>query len=164
MAEGIIPDEGLAGTLLRTLNPAGVSPGSWRLILWVNDLTPDKDTVVADLVPATWLGYSFVTLDQTKWTAPDVSDGCATSYYDTAPLVWWVTGGPTETNYGYALIDTGPNVIRFVQRFDDSDLAPVVPGSRVVLLPTYTITSAACPGSEMVLAAARRSRRRKKRA
>lgn len=160
MPEGIIPDEGLAGTLQRTLNPAGVSAGSWRLILWVNDLVPDAGTVVADLTPASWLGYSFVTLDQSKWTTPTVEDGCATAYYDTAPIVWWVTGGPTETNYGFALIDTGPNVLRFVQRFDSADLAPVVPGSRVVLLPTYTITSAACPGS--MLTAARKTRRRKR--
>lgn len=159
MPEGLIPDEGLAVPLSRILDPAGANHSTWRLIFWVNDIVPDKDTVKADLVEASWLGYSIVTLIPSTWTYPTVNDGCATSTYGTTALTWYVTGGPLETNYGYALIDPGANVIRFIQRFEAEDIAPVVPGSRVVLLPTYTLTSAACPGS--AFAARRRSRRRK---
>lgn len=147
MPEGIIPDEGLDNVLLRILDPSRGGTATWRLILWVNDIEPDHATVLADLVQATWGGYSFVTLDPLKWTTPVITDGCASSDYDTSPLQWWVTGGPTETNYGYALTDPGAGVIRFIQRFDEEDIAPVEVGARVVLLPKYTLTSAACPSS-----------------
>ena len=148
MPDGIVPDEGADNILLRILDPAGRGgSASWRLILWVNDITPNFATVRANLTDATFGGYSFVTLDPAVWTTPTVSDGCASSDYGTDSLVWYVTTGPVQTIYGYAFIDTGPNVIRFVQRFDPEDISEAPVGSRVVLLPRYTHTSAACGGS-----------------
>lgn len=146
MPDGILPDEGIGVQLRRILDPASADHATWRLILFVNDITPDADTVLADLTEATWAGYSFVTMIPGNWTTPEVDTGCATSTYGTTPLTWYVTGGPLQTNYGYAMIDPGAGVIRFVQRFEPADIQPVVVGARVILLPTYTLTSAACPG------------------
>ncbi len=159
MPDGLIPDEGLAVPLARILDPAGANQSSWRLVLWVNDVTPDADTVLADLTQATFGGYSFVTLVPGTWTVPVVADGCATSTYGTVALVWYVTAAMGETVYGYALIDPGAGVIRFVQRFEADDIEPLETGGRVLLLPQYTLTSAACGGSML---GARRARRRKK--
>lgn len=146
MPAGIIPDEGIAATLQRILDPAGASPASWRLTLWVNDLVPDANTVLASLMEATFPGYSFVTLMPGAWTAADVVDGCGKSTYTTTPQTWFVTGPTTETIYGYALSDPGAGQLRFIQRFDDADIQPLVIGNRVVLLPRYSLTSAACAG------------------
>lgn len=161
MPNGLIPDEGLAAELVRILNPLGADSHSWRLILWVNDVVPDAATVVADLVPASFGGYSFVTLNASTWTAPEVDDGCATSYYGTEAIQWLVSDAMGQTVYGFALIDTTANVIRFVQRFDSADIVPLETGGRVLLLPQFTYTSAACPGS-MIGARARARRRKKK--
>ncbi len=144
MPDGVLPDEGIGLQLecILSRSVAGISP--WQLLFWVNDLVPDADTVYADLIEATWGGYSRVTLTRSSWQTPTVGGGCAHSQYGTEALVWYVTGGPTETNYGYAMIDPTTNKIQFIQRFDDADISPVSIGARVVLLPEYTLTSAAC--------------------
>jgi hypothetical protein len=157
---GLLPDEGIDDQLRRIIAPGFGTSNSWRCILWVNDLVPDNNTVLASLTPATFPGYSFVTLMPGTWTVPDVVDGCATSTYGTTPLQWIVSGPTTETVYGYALTDPTAGVLRFIQRFDDSDITPLAIGSRVVLLPQYTLTSAAC--GSMLLARRSRKRRAKK--
>lgn len=145
MPDGILPNEGIGQQLecILSRSVGGVAP--WKLILWVNDIDPDADTTFADLVEASWSGYTALTLPRSDWTTPMVINGCAVSTYTETPQVWYVTGGPTETNYGYALVDSITNVIRFIQRFEEEDLAPVEPGGRVTLLPRYTLTSCACP-------------------
>ena len=157
MPNGIIPDEGLAAWVKRIVDPGGASPASWRLILWVNDLVPDTDTVLADLTLATFTGYSFVTLMPGAWTDADVVDGCATTTYTTAAQTWYVIDAMGQTVYGFALTDPGAGQLRFIQRFDDDDIVPLESGGRISLLPTLTLTSAAC--SSMM--ARRASRRRK---
>lgn len=144
MPAGFIPNEGLAPTLEELLGKTAPSLLPWQLIFWVNDLEPDFDVVLADLVEATWDGYTRLTLSRDLWTTPTVADGCAHSTFTEEATQWFVLGGPTETNYGYAYIDTGAGVIRFIQRFDDDDITPVVVGGKVVLLPEYTFTSHEC--------------------
>lgn len=145
MPPGILPNEGIGAQLEYILKSAisGVLP--WELMFFVNDITPTAATVLADLVEASWSGYMRATLDRADWTTPTVDDGCAHSTWGTDAIVWYVTGGPTETNYGYALVDTMAGVIRCIQRFDDEDITPVVIGGQVTLLPEYTLTSAECP-------------------
>ena len=148
MPDGLIPDEGLDNVLLRILDPAGRGgSATWRLVFWVNDITPDKDTVLADLTLATWGGYSFVTMMPGAWNDPVVKDGCVTSSYGSSVLHWDCLNAAGQTNYGWAMIDPGAGVIRFIQRFDDDDITPLETGQDVLLLPQYTLTSAACPGS-----------------
>lgn len=145
MAEGFLPDEGIADQLEYILKRsiAGVLP--WQLIYWTNDIVPTAATVLADLTEATFSGYTRLTLDRSMWTTPTVHDGCAHSTWGTEAQVWYVTGGPTETLYGYAYIDFTAGKIRFVQRFDEVDIQPIKIGGKVTILPTYTLTSAACP-------------------
>lgn len=145
MPDGILPSEGIAQQLecILSRTVSGIPP--WVLMLWVNDLVPTTETVLDDLEEASWSGYSALTLSRADWTTPTVDHGCAVSTWGTTPVVWYVTGGPTETNYGYALIDPTALVIRFVQRFEPGDIAPVEVGGRVTLLPRYTLCSCACP-------------------
>jgi hypothetical protein len=145
MPDGILPSEGLGDQLEYILKRSVSGVGPWVLKLWVNDLVPTEATVLADLVFASWGGYSPVTLTRPEWTVPVVDEGCAVSTWGEDALVWYVTSGPTETNYGYALVDDSAGVIRFIQRFEEEDIAPVAVGGRVTLLPRYSLTSCACP-------------------
>lgn len=145
MPDGILPTEGIGQQLECILKRSVAGIGPWTLMLFVNDVMPDVDTVLDDLVEATFGGYFPVTLTRPDWTTPFLdSDGCASSTWGTVATTWYVTGPPTETPYGYALVDTSVGVIRFIQRFEDTDIAPVEVGGRVSLLPRYTLTSAPC--------------------
>lgn len=154
MPPGILPNEGIGdqlGYILRADIP-GVLP--WELLLWVNDLEPDADTVYADLTEASFYGYHRVSLDRDVWTVPSVNDGCATSYAGDVPITWTVESTEPQTIYGVAYLDQSAGVLRYVQRFDDEDIQVTEPGLKLRLLPQYTLTSAACGG----LTVARRSR------
>jgi hypothetical protein len=146
MPSAVLPDEGLADQLAYVLSAPIVGVLPWTLILWVNDLVPDHSTVLGDLVEATWPGYHRYVLDRSEWTVPVVSQGCVASTWGTVPLSWTVgvVAAPT-INYGAAYVDLGSGVLRWVQRFDNADLNPLVSGSQWRLLPQYTLTSAACP-------------------
>lgn len=145
MPDQLLPNEGIGDQLVYILSApiSGVLP--WVLILFSNDIVPDADTVLADLVEATFPGYTPATLTRPDWTTPVVLSGCAHSTWGTTPITWFVTGPTTETIYGYAMCDLTLGVLRTVQRFDDADLTPLQPGGRISLLPEYTLTSAPCP-------------------
>ena len=142
----ILPDEGIADQLTYILSVyiPGVLP--WQLRLFVNDLVPDANTVTESMVEATFSGYSRYDLERAQWTVPTVADGCASSTWGTEPITWYVTGPTSETVYGYGLVDSTSGVLRAIQRFEDADIAPLVVGGRFLLLPEYTLTSAACGG------------------
>lgn len=144
MPAGLLPNEGIADQLeyLLKRSISGVLP--WTLVLWINDIVPDADTVYDDLEDATFVGYSAVTMDRDQWTTPTVEDGCAHSTWKDVATVWFVNGGPTQTIYGYAYVDESEEVIRFIQRLDDADIQPVTVGGKVSILPAYTLTSAEC--------------------
>lgn len=144
MPAGILPDEGIAAQLSYILSAtiSGVLP--WQLVLFVNDITPDYNTVFSDLEEATWPGYSRQTLTRSAWTAPEVFEGCATSTWGTSPIRFYVGAVSHVTNYGAAYYDQSNDVLRWVQRFDDADIAPLQTGGQFQLLPVYTLTSADC--------------------
>lgn len=147
MPDGILPNEGLAdqlGYLLRS-PISGVLP--WQLMLFTNSIEPTAATTLAELEEATFPGYGRLTMDRPLWTVPDVASGCASSTWTTTPTTWRNGGSVPVTVYGYAMIDIGAGVIRFVQRFDDDDIAPLEPGGELSILPRYTLTSAPCGGS-----------------
>jgi len=145
MPDQLLPNEGIAQQLASILSAPipGLLP--WTLILWVNDITPDADTVLGDLVEATFPGYARATLSRADWTVPVVHSGCAHSTWGTDPILWFVTGPTSDVVYGYAMVDLILGVLRTVQRFDNADIQPLAPGQRIALLPEYTLTSAPCP-------------------
>jgi len=144
MPAGLIPDEGLAITLLELLGVIPPSVLPWQLRLWKDDLVPDHATVLADLEECDFAGYARGYLAKEDWSEPTVADGCAHSTNGVDPIVWNVTGGPEQSVSGYAYVDVGWNVIRFIQRFDDDDITPIVIPGTLTLHPEYTLTSAEC--------------------
>lgn len=144
MAAGFLPNEGIGDQLKYILSAPIPGVLSWEMWLFRNNITPTPATILDDLEEANFQGYSRATLDRESWTEPVVNDGCAHSTFGTDPLVWTVTGGPEQTLYGYALVDPGNGVIRFIQRFDDADIFALTVGAKVKVLPRYTLTSAEC--------------------
>lgn len=159
MSAGLIPDEGIAAQLEYILRAPILGVLPWEAWLFVNDLEPTIETVLDDLELPTWSGYSAWTLAREQWSTPDVENGCARSVWGTDPLRWTHGGGPSQTPYGYALVDRSSDLIRFIQRFDDDDIAPLDPGATLVMQPVYTLGSHECAGSFGV-AFRRRSTRR----
>lgn len=144
MAAGLLPDEGIADQLKYLLQSpiSGVLP--WQLRMWTNDLTPTAATVLGDLVEATFTGYTRLTMDRASWLIGEPADGCVHATWGAYAQTWYCTGGPVETIYGYAYVDASLEVIRFIQRFDDADIAELQIGGRILLLPEYTLRSAEC--------------------
>lgn len=160
MSAGLIPEEGIAAQLEYILRAAIVGVLPWEAWLFVNDLEPTTETVLADLEAPGWSGYNPWTLAREGWSVPEVVDGCARSAWGTDPLRWTHGGGPAQTVYGYALVDRSNDVIRFVQRFDSEDIAPLDPGATLVMQPVYTLGSHECA---VAFGAARRRRVTRKR-
>lgn len=144
MGMGFMPTVGVGDMLEYLIRLPVFGVVNWYLVLWTNDLEPDCDTVLADLTLATFTGYNAVELIRENWTVPTVGTCCAHSTYTTEPQVWYVTGGPVETIYGYAFVDPTTSKLRFIQRLDPADIAPIEIGGRVLLLPVFTLTSAEC--------------------
>lgn len=146
MPDGILPDEGIGDQLEYIIRTPIVGVLPWELRLWVNDIEIESGIELADLQEATFGGYNRVTMGRDQWTVPVVDEGCARSTWGTYPYRWDVTAGPIETVYGYAMVDVVAGVIRFIQRFEEQDIKPIVIGEFLKLLPVYTLTSAACGG------------------
>jgi hypothetical protein len=145
MAAGLLPDEGIGETLSNILSTpfSGLLP--WLALLWVNDYVPTSATTLADLVEASWSGYYRQTLTRGGWSAPVVTSGCAKATWGSDPIVLSVGTILSPTiNYGIAYYDPGYGVLRYVQRFDDADLFPLVSGGLYKFLPQFTLTSAEC--------------------
>lgn len=144
MPAGLAPNEGLADEIAYVLQKpiSGVLP--WQLRMWTNDIVPDFNTVLDDLVEATFGGYTRLTMDRDLWVIGEPDAGCVHATFGSTAQVWYCTGGPVETIYGYAYVDATLSVIRFIQRFDDADIAPLEIGGRILLLPEYTMRSAEC--------------------
>lgn len=144
MPDGILTTLGAPYPLAFWLKASISGVLDWQLRLWVNDVTPTAATVLGDLVEASWNGYNRVTLTRGLWTDPVVTGGCAVSTWGTSPYQWFVLGSPFDTVYGWAMVDTVLNELRWVQRFEPADIQPVTLGGQFLLLPTITGTSAPC--------------------
>lgn len=144
MADTIIPNEGLILQHQDSLQIGISGRLPWRLMLWKNDYLPVPGTVLASLTECDFAGYGRFTVDPTLWTGFDAVNGCSHATWKSVPTMWLVNGGPTQTVYGWAMVDEGMGIIKRVQRFDPADIAPLVIGVPFLLLPRVTFTSAAC--------------------
>lgn len=144
MPAGLIPNEGIGAALQELLGATVPSILPWQMMFWKNNIVPDADTVLADLVESDWGGYVRLTLSRAGWTVPTVVNGCAHSTWGVDPVEWSVTGGPEQAVFGCAYVDLGAGVLRYVQRFDDEDIVSVIIPGLVKCLPEFTLTSAEC--------------------
>src|SRR5205809_4054192 len=141
MPEIVSPNEGVGDLLGYMLSAAISGVFGLELGLFVNDITPDADTVFADLTEPSWLSYTRFTLDRDQWTTPTVAAGVATSEHGSIPRVWVNDSADTPTVFGVFYLDPTAGVIRFVQRFEPGDVREIAPGGQVTFLPRVTLTS-----------------------
>lgn len=151
MPAGFIPDEGALVPSRAWLKDTTPILLPWKLILWVNDLVPTHTVVAANLVEATWGGYSRVTLTRSMWNTPVLTDECVSNQWGSAPYVWYNTGSSSPTNYGWAMLDDVAGKLMWIQRFDDLDIGVLAPGAKFLLLPRVTQTNAPCAGESLTL-------------
>jgi hypothetical protein len=140
MPNGIVPDEGLSRELYRILVNEDTAFQAWQLLLFVNDYTPIGSTNLADLVEASFTGYSRRAIDRAGWGAPVVAGGVATATHAT-PQTWTNGNVGDVTVYGCAYLDVTFNVLRFAERFDSADIVAVNPGGTITVLPVFTYRS-----------------------
>lgn len=101
--------------LLSMVNAVLVAGGEYQdfsIILFTNDVEPDENTVVGDLVEPTASWYAavdFPVLNEPHWGAPYYIPGPGVEVAGLANAQWDFSGGdPEEVVYGYAiLVDLG---------------------------------------------------------
>jgi hypothetical protein len=108
----------------------------WELLLWINNIVPNEDSVIEDLTEATFTGYSRETLTRAAWTNPVIVANKAVSTWGTTPIVWTDTAG-VETVFGYAAVDPTDNVLIMLERF--AFPVAMVVGAIVGVLPRVTL-------------------------
>lgn len=137
MPDGVVPDEGLARGLEWTLVNGDTQINAWQLMLFTNDITPTRLTVLDDLVEPSWPGYSRFPLAPQGWELAAVVEGVAVATWGTDPVQFVNSVGPTETVYGCGYVDPLFGVLRYVMRFDPGDIRAVAAGESVQIVPRF---------------------------
>lgn len=110
----VVPNVGEVLMLKYALNHT--APGDPVLRLFVNDITPDDDTVVEDLTEATEAGYSAITLTGTEFTISTNGSGDTVAEYAEQTF----TFTEAATVYGYYVTDAAGTGLLWVERFSDA--------------------------------------------
>lgn len=120
--------------ILAELIATGMVLDACKLILFANNIVPGPTTVLADLVEATFTGYS--AFGPIVWGTP-FSDVDATALVVGGSHEFVATDGVTpNVIYGWALTDTGKTILRKAATFS----APVgisAGGQAVVVVPWF---------------------------
>lgn len=111
----VIPDEGKLFLLNQLIRQDVTEIFPFVLRLFQNDVTPDADTVRADLTESSFAGYLPVELVRADWTAPLISDDRAESVWGTTPVAFTPSSG-SQFCYGYFVTDIDDNFVLWAER------------------------------------------------
>lgn len=125
----IYPDVGLVPWLLR------MAVGDLLYHLFVNNVTPNRETVLADLTEASWSGYAAIGVPAADWTLSAVIAHVGT--IQTPPIVFDNASGSNQSAYGYYVTDALGLELLAIGRFDGAPLTKPT-GSAFVLTPTLS--------------------------
>jgi len=122
----IYVDQGLQQLLGRLITP------SFKYRLFINNLTPNRGTVLGDMTPATFTGSDPIIV-----AAGDFSIGTTVGHVGTriAPPIAFTNGSGGDTSaYGYYVTDADDTNLLFAARFD---AAPVTKadGESFIVIP-----------------------------
>ncbi len=135
MSTIVVPDVGEVPLLRKMLKDALSVDETYTLHLFVNDETPDDDTVIGDLTEASFTGYATKVLTRAGWGAPGTAGGITSSVY--AQQQFDNTGGPTETVYGYYVTATDGGELLWLERLDDPRV--VASGDNAKITPRFEL-------------------------
>jgi len=111
----IYPDQGLIDVLNAIVGP------DLQYHLFVNDVTPDLDTVLTDLTEAAWSGYVPITVPAGAFSFTSLAEHVGQVTADQIPFP--NTSGTDQTVYGYYATYPGGGNLILCARFDG---APIV--------------------------------------
>lgn len=135
----IVPNAGELVLLRWLLKEVSLSSMNQTLRLFSNNVTIDKNTVVAGLTEATFTGYVPIPLARGSWVSPvTVADRAVTTYTSTSS-VFTATVGTSNTIYGYYVTDDVTGTCLWAENFP----APLsmIAGATLTILPTFTLDS-----------------------
>jgi len=128
----VVPNQGEVEMLARILNKN--TPYDVELRLFVNDITPDENTVIGDLTESTGDGYSPQTLSGANWTISTDGSGVTTAEY---PQVTFTYTGAEANVYGYYVTSNG--VLLWAERFSDGPYTIPSGGGEIKVTPKITL-------------------------
>jgi len=128
----VTPDCGEVRLLGWALN--NVTQQNQTLKLFVNDVTPDDDTVVGDFTECTATGYAAKTLTKGSWTVATAVGVTSATY---ATQTFTITA-LTADCYGYYVIDANAGTLLWCERFSSSE--PLYAGKSISIVPYIELT------------------------
>lgn len=125
--------------LLKTLNAqtALFTAGPYKIGLFKNNFTPTDTSVIGDITPADFSGYSAVGLaNLTAWTSASWSSPRAIT--QNADVVWTHNGGGTPNDiYGYYVVDS-LGALAWAERNASAPVTMSAAGQTYTVTPKYT--------------------------
>lgn len=113
---------------------AGVAGGSFHLRLFKNDVTPDIETELGDLVEADYSGYAAKTLGHPACDA--AVDGDHKAWWRFPEETFLHNGGGVSNGvYGWYLTDHEDGQLFHARRFANAPIAMAVTGDPVAVTP-----------------------------
>lgn len=120
--------------------------------LYVNNVTPAKSTVLADLTEATFDGYANVNVLAAGWTAPYVNAAGNGEMSTLAQAAFNATGTTTsEMAFGYYVTDNPATVLLFAEKFAVAVPMGAVVGQHLGVIPRVTLAAAGFDGTAALL-------------
>ena len=121
------PDEGLSDWITR------MQASNLSLRLYQNNVTPDRDTVFADLTESSFTGYAAVAIASGDWTNLAIAAHVLRSV--ASPKTFTNSGGAAQDVYGYFVTEPATGRIMAVARFDLAPVSIAALGGTVVVTP-----------------------------
>lgn len=144
MDQYAVPDEGLAAALDTLVRLALGTDQPLQLRLFVNDLVPQRTTVLANYTEATFAGYSRRTLNRADWGVSVLeADHVARITLSAGPLIYTPTVADV-TVYGVYIIDPAAGIVRYARRFTVPRVTAA--GVPFAVNPVITVRSEVAPG------------------
>lgn len=113
----VAPNEGKLLLLAWLLKVDPTTAFPLKLALFINDITPDDDTVLADFDPATFDDSDPIDIARSEFSTPAIVSNVAYTTRTPVPS-WTCTSGGPETAYGWFLYDAAAGKCVLTQRFD----------------------------------------------
>lgn len=134
----IVPDEGEQVLIRRMLKPAVGDDLALHLRTFQNNLIPNKETVIGDVVESTYAGYAMKPLLPSGWATPIEVGGVAQMTWAAGFLSWLATAG-TQDVYGYYVTDNTDTTLLWIERFPVPQV--VTTTQSIVVLPIMRLHS-----------------------
>lgn len=125
----IYPDVGLVEFLERMV------ADDFHFHLYTNNVTPDRDTELADLTEMAIAGYAIVTVTDADFALSGVAGHVGTVL--AAPIDFLNGTGAPVNAYGYYITNVANTILLAVARFDDAPVSKAA-GDSWIVVPTLS--------------------------